>query len=52
MLAQEKDAARLKEMLVRLTAQGANADPKKQQFQRIVRKKVEARIAELSGAAK
>jgi hypothetical protein len=35
-------------MLGRLEAQAAGSDPKKQQFQRLVRKKVEARIAELS----
>ncbi|MDO8349268.1 MAG: pitrilysin family protein, partial [Planctomycetota bacterium] len=44
----ETDVARLKEMLTRLEAQGAGGDPKRQQFQRILRKKVEARIAELS----
>ncbi len=49
MLAQEKDAARLKEMLARMESSAANADPKKQQFQRILRRKVEARLAELSG---
>ena len=49
MLAQEKDPARLRELLGRMTAQGANTDPRKQQFQRIMRKKIEARIAELSG---
>ncbi|MBL9137953.1 MAG: insulinase family protein [Verrucomicrobiales bacterium] len=47
MLQQETDQARLKEMIARMEAQAANADPKKQQFQKIVRKKVEARLAEL-----
>jgi predicted Zn-dependent peptidase len=46
-LREETDATRLKEMLTRLEAQGAGGDPKRQQFQRILRKKVEARIAEL-----
>ncbi|MCC7377714.1 MAG: insulinase family protein [Verrucomicrobiales bacterium] len=47
MLQQETDKSRLKEMVTRMEAQAANADPKKQQFQKIVRKKVEARLAEL-----
>lgn len=47
-LQQESDVARLKEMLARLEGQGAGGDPKRQQFQRILRKKVEARIAELT----
>lgn len=51
MLQQEQDPARLLDMLGRLEAQaaGTGPDPKKQQFQRILRKKVEARLAELSG---
>ncbi len=48
MLRQETDAARLKEMLARMEAQGSGGDPKRQQFQRIVRKKVEARLSELT----
>jgi predicted Zn-dependent peptidase len=49
MLRQETDAARLKAMLAQLESQGAGGDPKRQQFQRILRKKVEARLAELGG---
>jgi len=48
MLRQETDMARLKEMLARMEAQGSGGDPKRQQFQRIVRKKIEARLSELN----
>ncbi len=47
-LEKETDPAKLKEFLGRMEAQSANADPKRQQFQRIVKKKLEARIAALS----
>jgi predicted Zn-dependent peptidase len=46
MLNQEKDASKLKSMLEQMDA-GAATDPKKAQFQKILRKKLEARIAEL-----
>ncbi|MGE3309239.1 MAG: M16 family metallopeptidase [Limisphaerales bacterium] len=47
MLRQETDASRLRGLLAQMEAQGAGSDPKRQQFQRILRKKVEARLAEL-----
>jgi len=43
---EEKDASRLREMLARMEAQ--TTDPRRQQFQRIVRKKLEQRLAELN----
>src|SRR5690606_16826632 len=46
MLAQETSAARLRGMLEQMQA-SSESDPKKRQFQDIVRKKVEARLAEL-----
>ncbi|MBL9175652.1 MAG: insulinase family protein [Verrucomicrobiales bacterium] len=46
-LAGEKDVARLKQALSQMEAQSANADPKRQQLQKIIQKKVAARIAEL-----
>lgn len=49
MLAQEKDAERLKGMLQQMEAQAAGGDPKRQQLQKIVARKVAARIAELEG---
>ncbi len=48
MLEQESDPARLKAMLEQMQNQTPPGDPKKQQFQRILRKRLEARIAELS----
>lgn len=47
MLQQEKDPAKLKALIDRIESQGGG-DPKRQQFQRIVRKKVDARLAELT----
>ncbi len=46
-LTAEKDVAKLKEFLGQLEAQTGNADPKRQQLQKILQKKVAARIAEL-----
>ncbi|MFO1458917.1 MAG: pitrilysin family protein [Verrucomicrobiota bacterium] len=46
-LAGEKDVAKLKQALSQMEAQSANADPKRQQLQKIIQKKVAARIAEL-----
>ena len=42
-----KDVAQLKGMLAAMQAQGAGGDPKRQQVQKIIVRKVEARIAEL-----
>ncbi len=47
MLRQETDADRLRALLAQMESQGAGNDPKRQQFQRILRKKVEARLVEL-----
>jgi hypothetical protein len=47
MLTAEKDPAKLKAMAEQMTAQAANADPKKAQFQKLILKKVQQRIAEL-----
>ncbi len=43
----EKDAAKLKQALAQMQAQTGTADPKRQQLQNIIQKKVAARIAEL-----
>ncbi len=48
MLERESDPARLKAMLEQMQSQTPPGDPKKQQFQRILRKRLEARIKELS----
>ena len=42
-----KDAAQLKSMLAGMQAQGAGGDPKRQQIQKILVRKIEARVAEL-----
>jgi predicted Zn-dependent peptidase len=47
MLRNETHPERLNEMLAQLQSQAGGADSKQQQFQRIVRKKIEARLAEL-----
>lgn len=47
MLSQEKDAGKLKGMMEQMDARAANADPKRAQFQKILRRKLEARIKEL-----
>ncbi len=46
-LAGETDVAKLRQALAQMEAQSANADPKRQQLQRLIQKKVAARIAEL-----
>ncbi|HTH46076.1 MAG TPA: pitrilysin family protein, partial [Candidatus Limnocylindria bacterium] len=46
-LKQETDAAKLKEAAARMEGQAANGDPKRQQLQKIILKKVQERIAEL-----
>lgn len=43
----EKDVAKLKQALAQMQAQTGNTDPKRQQLQNIIQKKVAARIAEL-----
>lgn len=43
----ETDAAKLKEAAAKMEAQAASGDPKRQQLQKIILKKVRARIAEL-----
>jgi len=43
----EKDLGKLKANLAAMEAQTANADPKRQQFQKILKKKVAERIATL-----
>ena len=43
----EKDLNKLKQALAQMQAQTANADPKRQQLQSLIQKKVAARIAEL-----
>ena len=43
----ETDAAKLKEAAAKMEAQAANADPKKQQLQKLILKKVQQRLAEL-----
>jgi predicted Zn-dependent peptidase len=43
----EKDVAKLKQALASMQAQTGNPDPKRQQLQNIIQKKVAARIAEL-----
>jgi predicted Zn-dependent peptidase len=48
MLQQETDTARLKELLARIESQSSGGDARNQQFQRILRKKVEQRLAELA----
>lgn len=49
MLSQEKDVAKLKSMMEQMAARAANADPKRAQFQKILLKKLEARIRQLEG---
>jgi len=46
-LAAETDVAQLKQSLEQMLSQGDGGDPKRQQLQRIIQKKVTARIAEL-----
>jgi len=46
-LTAEKDVAKLKQALAQMEAQTANPDPKRQQLQNIIQKKVTARIDEL-----
>jgi len=46
-LTSESDSAKLHQALAQLEAQAASLDPKKQQLQRVIQKKVAARIAEL-----
>jgi predicted Zn-dependent peptidase len=46
-LASETDAAKLRQTLAQMEAQAASDDPKRQQLQRLIQKKVTARIAEL-----
>ena len=43
----ETDPAKLKEAATRMESQAAGADPKKQQLQKLILKKVRQRIAEL-----
>jgi hypothetical protein len=43
----ETDAAKLKETAAKMEAQAATGDPKKQQLQKLILKKVRQRIAEL-----
>jgi predicted Zn-dependent peptidase len=43
----ESDAAKLKQALAQMESQAAGGDPKRQQMQKIIAKKVAARIAEL-----
>jgi predicted Zn-dependent peptidase len=46
-LKSETDAAKLKEAAAKMEAQAASGDPKRQQLQKIILKKVQERIAEL-----
>ncbi len=46
-LTAEQDVAKLKQTLAEMEAQAGDADPKRQQLQNIIQKKVAARIAEL-----
>lgn len=46
-LTSETDVAKLKQSLAQMEAQAAAGDPKRQQLQRIIQKKLAARIAEL-----
>ncbi|MBX3734325.1 MAG: insulinase family protein [Verrucomicrobiae bacterium] len=46
-LTAETDVAQLRQALAQMQAEGDNADPKRQQLQRIIRKKLAERIAEL-----
>lgn len=46
-LASENDVAKLRQALAQMEAQAGNGDPKRQQLQRLIQKKVTARIAEL-----
>lgn len=46
-LTAEQDVAKLKQALAEMQAQAGDADPKRQQLQNIIQKKVAARIAEL-----
>ncbi len=46
-LNQEQDPARLKELLARMQTQASQGDPKRQQLAKIIRHKVEQRLAEL-----
>ena len=43
----ESDAGKLRQALAQMEAQGAGSDPKRQQLQRIIRKKIADRIAAL-----
>jgi hypothetical protein len=47
MLNQESDASKLKAMLQQMEGATSNPDPKRRQFQNLLKKKVEARLAEL-----